>query len=66
MMQKLQLQQAAVLHFDVGPLAIGERANAGRNIDDAEAAQQIGQLALVGDDFGNAGQCGDFVGARVA
>ena len=55
------MQQAAVLHFDVGPLAIGEGADAGGQIDDAEAAEQIGQFALVGDDFGDAGQRGDFL-----
>ncbi len=54
-------QQAAVLHFDVGPLAIGEGADAGGQVDHAEAAQQIGQFALVGDDFGDAGQRGDFL-----
>jgi len=57
---KAAIQEAAVLHFDVCPLAVGERADAGGQIDDAETAEQVGQFALVGDDFGDAGECGNF------
>ena len=60
-MQKLQAKQAAVLHFDVRPMPVAEGADAGGHVDDAKAAQQIGQFALVGDDFGDARQRGDFL-----
>ncbi len=63
---KAAIQQAAVLHFDVRPLAIGEGADAGGQIDDAEASEQVGQFALVGDDFGDAGKRGHFFRACAA
>ena len=57
-------QHAAVLHFHVGPVPAAEAADAGGDVGHAEAAQQIGQLALVGDDLRHARQRGDFVRAR--
>ena len=57
-------QHAAVLHFHIRPMPPAEAADAGRNIGDAEAAQQIGQLALVGHHLRHARQRGDFLAAH--
>ena len=54
-------QHAAVLHLHVRPMPAAEAADAGGNVGHAEAAQQIGQLALVGDDLRHARQRGDFL-----
>ena len=54
-------QHAAVLHFHVRPMPPAEAADAGRHVGHAEAAQQIGQLALVGHDLRHARQRGDFL-----
>ena len=62
MMQKLQFKQAAVLHFDVCALTVGVGADAGGQIDDAKTAEQVGEFAFVGNDFGDAGERGDFIG----
>ncbi len=55
------VQQAAILDFDVGALAIGVGADAVRDVDNAEAAEEIGEFAFVGDDFGDAGEGSNFV-----
>src|SRR5262249_16037674 len=47
------VEQAAVLHFDIGALAVGIGADAGGQINDAEAAQEVRKFALVGDHFGD-------------
>ena len=54
-------QHAAVLHFHVRPMPPAEAADAGGNIGHAKAAQQVGQLALVGDDLRHARQRGHFL-----
>ena len=59
-------EQTAVLHFDIGPAAAGELRDAGRNVDHAETAEQVGQFALVGQDLGHGGQAATSSGARVA
>ena len=57
-------QDAAVLHFDIGPLATLEPTDASWHVDDAVASEDIGQFPLVGHDLEHRRQRTD--GERIA
>lgn len=61
-------KKAAILHFDVSPVAVVKSRDPVGNIDDSESTKQIRQFAFVGDDLGDAWQSGDGFGfaGRVA
>ena len=44
-------QQTTILHFDVGSVSIAESRDPIGKVDHAEATEQVGQLAFVGDDL---------------
>src|ERR1700693_1779365 len=58
------LEDAAVLHLHVRPLASVKMADAAGHVDDAQSAEDVGQFALVANDLEDAGQARD--GLRVA
>ena len=66
MMQKLQLSMQPSCTLTYARCRWPKARDARGNVDHAEAAQQVGQLALVGDHFGHGRQGRDFRGGRVA
>src|SRR4051812_32925061 len=54
------VEQAAVLHFDEGPLMAVEARDAARHVGDAKLLQFLGESVLVDDDLGHAGQPGHY------
>src|SRR5215210_6095495 len=56
-------QEAAILDIDIGKVAIGEPRNTGRDVDDAKAAQKIGDFSFVGDDFDDVRQYCQLLGS---
>jgi hypothetical protein len=55
------IQQAPVLNLDISSLMIGKSAQARRRFDHAPAAEQVRQLAFVGDDLDDVWQGANFV-----
>ena len=67
MMQKLHRSMQPSCTFTYARCRRPNVDDAGRHVGHAEAAQQIGQLALVGDDFATrSGSAATSCGARVA
>lgn len=56
------LEDAAVLHFDIGALPAIETADARRQMGKTHAVEQIGQLSLVGDNLDDIGKATDRLG----
>src|SRR5688572_23251449 len=55
------IEQAAILNFDERTLVIRERANAIRWIEYTPAAEQVGNLTLVGHDFDHIRKIANFL-----